>query len=69
MEPGSTACGDSFEWYACSALCAGAASLYENFELGVIPLLIDARLSARLMEAGNRRGLGRRPALRLSSTA
>lgn len=88
----------------CSALCVGAASLYENFELGVIPLVIDARLSgalqalgaeyvrdyaqsawlqsgfadyyrhierfyARLTKAGNRRGLGRPPLLRMSSTA
>jgi hypothetical protein len=36
----------------CSALCAGAASLYEDFELGVIPLVIDARLSGALQALG-----------------
>jgi hypothetical protein len=88
----------------CSALCAGAGNVYEEFELGVIPLVIDVRHSgalralgaeyvrdyaqsaclqsgfadwyrhtercyARLMKAGDRRGLGRPSALAASSTA
>jgi hypothetical protein len=36
----------------CSALCAGAASLYADFELGVIPLVIDARHSGALQALG-----------------
>jgi hypothetical protein len=36
----------------CSALCAGAAGLYEDFELGVMPLVIDSRLSGALRAMG-----------------
>jgi hypothetical protein len=88
----------------CRALCAAAASLYDDFELRVMPLVIDARLSgalqalgaeyvrdyaqcawlqsgfvdchrlterfyATLAQAGNRRGLARPPAPRMSSSA